>query len=387
MKHKLSLETVLNRGVSDIIVREHLERRLRYGKKLRVKLGIDPTAPDIHLGHTIVLRKMRQFQNLGHKAVLIIGDFTAQIGDPSGQSAERKLLTEKEVENNLRHYLKQAGKVIDLKKAEIRYNSEWLKKLNSKKLAELLTLVSVQQMIERNDFKERIETGRSLRMSEFIYPVFQGYDSVIVKADIELGGADQKFNLLMGRTLMERFNMTPQDILTTPLLEGIDGVRKMSKSYGNYIGVMDKPNDMFGKIMAIPDSLIEKYFITLTDTDFPKHLEPREAKMLLGEIIVSQYHSPKKALNAKHEFVRVFSKKETPDKVLEIRVAKTISILDILLLAKVPSKSEARRLIDRGAVKINNSLKTNQDEILSLKNGDIIKIGKRRFFKIKLKEI
>lgn len=379
------VETLLTRGVEEIIEKDHLTRALYSGKKLRVKFGIDPTKPDIHLGHTVPLMKLLEFQNLGHKAVLIIGDFTAQIGDPSGQSAERKPLTEKEIKANLKHYLAQAGKVIDIKKAEVHYNSEWLKKLNGQKLAEILLLVSVQQMIERNDFKQRLKSNESLRMQELLYPIFQGYDSVVVNADVEIGGSDQKFNLLTGRTLMERFGKQAQDCMTMPLLEGTDGVRKMSKSFGNYIGITEQPDEMFGKIMSVPDVLITKYYELLTKVDPPKDSDPYHTKLLLAETIVAMYHSSLSAKKAKESFIKVFSKKEIPEDIAELKIKnKETGVIELLVAAGISSKSEARRLVLQKAVTINNSLKIDPQEILSLRGGEVLKIGKHRFFRISL---
>lgn len=377
------VEILLTRGVEEIIEKDHLARALRSGKKLRVKFGIDPTAPDIHLGHTVPLQKLRQFQDAGHAVILIIGDFTAQIGDPSGRSTERKPLTEKEIKANMKYYLAQAGKVIDIRRAEVHYNSEWLKKLNGQKLAELLMLVSVQQMIERNDFKQRIESGKSLRMHELLYPVFQGYDSVMIKADLEIGGNDQKFNLLTGRTLMERLGMKPQDTMMLPLIEGTDGTKKMSKSYGNYVGIDEKPNEMFGKLMSIPDALIGRYFELLTETDMPKGTDPYSAKLLLAETITGMYHTPLLAKKAREEFKRVFSKKETPNNITDLGIRnKELGIIELLITAGISSKSEARRLILQKAVTMNNSVKADPQEILSLQGGEILKIGKHRFFRI-----
>ncbi len=381
---KPSLETLLTRGVQDIIIREHLEKRLHSEKTLRVKLGIDPTAPDIHLGHTIALRKMRQFQELGHQAVLIIGDFTAQIGDPSGRSETRKSLTEKEIDLNLKGYLKQAGKVIDIKKTEIRYNSEWHKKKGLSALLELARSATVQQVLKRDDFEKRLNEGNDISLLETLYPLLQGYDSVVVKADVELGGTDQTFNLLMGRRVQRYFGLPEQDIITFPLLEGTDGVRKMSKSYGNYIGVSETPNDMFGKVMTIPDSLIPKYFLTLTDNDIPIQGDPYQAKLLLAETIVSLYHSPRKARDAKQEFIRVFSNKQIPEDLPVLKTKPQLSLLELLTRSGVSSKSEARRLLKQGAIKINDVLKTDPDEVVSLKHGDVLKVGKRRFFKISI---
>jgi tyrosyl-tRNA synthetase len=379
-----AIKNLLERGVEEIIDKNHLLQALNSSKKLRIKMGIDPTRPDIHLGHVVVLRKLKQFQELGHKAVLIIGDFTAQIGDPSGRSAERNPLSEKEIKNNLKGYLSQAGKVIDIKKAEIHYNSEWLKKLNGQKMAELLSLVSVQQMLEREDFRNRLATGRSLRLNEIIYPVMQGYDSVMIKADVELGGTDQKFNLLAGRTLMEKFKLSSQDILTAPLLEGTDGVHKMSKSYGNYIGLEEKPEMMFGKLMSIPDTLIEKYFILLTDVEPEKNASPYENKKLLAWTIVSIYHGKKAADQARENFIKTFSKKETPEEMQSIKLAKKeILAVDLTISLKMAkSKNEAKRLIEQGGLKIDNQTIKDPQRILNFAGGEVVKVGKYHFFKI-----
>ncbi|MDO8557557.1 MAG: tyrosine--tRNA ligase [Candidatus Jorgensenbacteria bacterium] len=375
------IETVLSRGVEEIIDRSSLEKKLASEKTLRVKLGIDPTSPDIHLGHTVVLRKLRQFQDLGHKVVLIIGDFTAQIGDPSGKSETRPALSKDEVERNFKKYLKQAGKVIDIKKAEVFYNSAWYEK-GIQPFLKLTRSATIQQVLKRDDFEKRMRGGNDISVLEILYPLFQGYDSVMVKADVELGGTDQKFNLLMGRRVQRSFGMPEQDVLTVPLIEGTDGVRKMSKSYGNYIALDDEPNDMFGKIMAVPDGLVAKYFTTLTDIDAPKNLGARDAKMLLAETIISEYHSSKDAKGAREEWIRVFSKKETPDDVAELKVSKKISVIDLLIKAGIESKSEARRLIEQGGVTIGDETKKDPAEVLNLRSGTILKIGKRRFFRI-----
>jgi len=378
-----AIEKILHRGVEEIIVKNHLEKALRSGKKLRVKLGIDPTAPDLHLGHTVVLRKLRQFQDAGHKAVLIIGDFTAQIGDPSARAEARKPLTPKEIKINLKSYLKQAGKVINVQKAEIRYNSEWHKKTDLQRVSELLSDFTVQQIIARDDFSKRLREHRPLWVHEILYPALQAYDSVMVRADVELGGTDQKFNLLAGRSLMEKRNLKPQDVLTVPLIEGLDGVRKMSKSFKNYIGLNENPNEMFAKIMAVPDKLIPKYFELLTDENPPRGTSPYQAKITLSETIVAMYHSKKEATAAKNEFSRVFSKKELPAKIpsLKLQSKKTL-LTELLIKSGVPSKSEARRLITQGAVELNGEKKTNPQERLNLSRGDVLKIGKHRFFRI-----
>ncbi len=375
--------SVLTRGVEDVIVREHLESALRSGKKLRVKFGIDPTSPDIHLGHTVVLRKLRQFQDLGHKIVLIIGDFTARIGDPSGRTETRKTLTVQEVKQNEKTYLKQASKIIDVKKTEVHHNSEWHEKKGLSALLMLAQTATVQQVLKRDDFEKRLGAGTDIALLELLYPLLQGYDSVAIRADVELGGTDQTFNMLMGRRVQRAFNMSEQDVLTVPIIEGLDGVKKMSKSIGNYVGLTEAPEIMFGKIMSIPDSLVPKYFTLLTFLDAPENFGPYESKMLLAETITALYHGEKKALEAREEFVRVFSKKQTPQEMpLLHHRGQLITLLDLVCSATEGSKSDARRLIDQRAVEINEVLKTDVTELLSLKGGEVLKIGKKRFWKI-----
>ena len=313
-------EKLLTQGVEEVIVKEHLEDRLKKGDKLRVKFGIDPTAPDLHLGHTVPLRKLRQFQDAGHKAVLIIGDFTAMIGDPTGRSEERKPLTAKEVKQNLKKYLKQAGKVLNIKKAEIHYNSEWLKK-NMDTLLEIMRSGSMQQVLHRADFKKRLSENQDITFLEVMYPLLQGYDSVAVKADVEIGGTDQKFNLLMGRRVQRHFGMAEQDVMTLPLLEGTDGVKKMSKSADNYISLDAEPDDMFGKTMRIPDNLIDKYYTLLTDANPPAGGQnPREAKLELAKIIVGMYHGEKAGEKAKENFIKFFRRSRSRLKCRTIQI-------------------------------------------------------------------
>lgn len=381
--HRNSIANMLDRGVEEIIVREHLKKTLESGKKLRVKFGIDPTSPDLHLGHAVVLRKLREFQELGHKIILIIGDFTAQIGDPSGRSETRKPLSEKRIKENLKNYLSQAGKIIEVKKAEIHYNGEWFKKNGLAVILELVKSASVQQTLEREDFQKRLKENKEISLLETLYPLFQGYDSFAIKSDVELGGTDQKFNLLMGRRVQRHFGLPEQDILTVPLLEGTDGVRKMSKSFGNYIGLNENPNEMFAKVMKIPDGLIEKYFTLLTDVEKPKGLANYESKKLLAETIVKIYHGEKTAGKAKENFERVFSKKELPEELEELRITNyQLPITELLITAGIESKSEARRLIEQNAVEINGAVKNKPQEILRLHRGDTLKIGKKKFFKI-----
>lgn len=391
------IKELISRGVEEVIMRESLEKKLKSGRQLRVKFGIDPTAPDIHLGHSVVLRKLKQFQDLGHKAVLIIGDFTATIGDPSGRSETRKSLTQKEVRNNLKSYLAQAEKIIDIKKTEINYNSKWLAKLNGIKLLELLSLVSVQQMLERADFHKRFLEHQSIRINEFFYPIMQAYDSVIVKSDIEIGGTDQKFNILAGRDLMEKMGLPPQDIIMLSILEGTDGARKMSKSYGNYIGVADTPGEMFGKIMSLPDKLITKYFLLCTDqtgADIKNmennmqsgKLNPRDAKSDLAFEIVKIYHGDRKAETARDEFINIFSEKKTPENAKPLKVGKNdITILELAEKSGLfKSRGEIKRIIEQGGVKIAGKTYKNWGEAVHLEGGEILQIGKKDFWGIEI---
>lgn len=366
-----------------MIVGEHLEERLNRGDKLRVKFGIDPTAPDLHLGHTVPLRKLRQFQDAGHKAVLIIGDFTARIGDPSGKSEERKTLTEKEVKQNFKKYLKQASKVINLRKAEVHYNSKWLKK-NTEKILEIARAGTLNQVIQRAEFKKRIEEGGNVTVLESLYPLLQGYDSVEVKADLEIGGTDQKFNLLMGRQLQRHFGMPEQDVMTLPLLEGLDGEKKMSKSAGNFIALDAEPDDMFGKIMRVPDSLIDKYFTLLTDEE-RKIQDPREAKLELAKIIVAMYHGSKAGEKAKENFIKVFSEHAKPEDIPTKRLTNSDwRLTDLLIEAGMaPSKSEARRLIEQGAVRINDEKKTDPNELIKVEGEVLLQVGPRKFLRLR----
>ncbi|PIR04763.1 MAG: tyrosine--tRNA ligase [Candidatus Liptonbacteria bacterium CG11_big_fil_rev_8_21_14_0_20_35_14] len=386
------IKELLTRGVEEVIIEKDLIKALKSGKRLRVKFGIDPTSPDIHLGHTVALKKLREFQNLGHKTILLIGDFTATIGDPSGKNEMRKKLSFKEVQKNMENYLTQASKVIDLKKAEIRYNSEWFNKWSILDFHELTSKITVQRALERDDFKKRLSSDQDVSLLEIIYPLLQGYDSVALKSDVEIGGTDQKFNLLMGRKIQKRYNMSEQNILTTWLIEGLDGVNKMSKSLNNYIGVTDKPNDMFGKIMSTPDSLIVKYFRVLTDLSdkdidkIKKSIQiekenPMKFKKQLAEKIVSIYYDKKEASEAQKEWENVFSKKENPNEIKEIKLdKKTRDLVWLIVKINNTSKSEARRLIEQGGVKINNE---KADINKQLAGGEIVKIGKKIFVKIK----
>jgi len=392
---KQKIKTLLTRAVSSVIVKEHLEKRLNSGEKLRVKFGIDPTAPDIHLGHTVPLLKLRQFQNLGHQAILIVGDFTARIGDPAGRVEARKPLSESEVKKNMKNYLKQAAKVINIKKTKIHYNSEWFDKMTAGEFLELANKVTVQQVIKREDFKNRIKEDKDVTANEIMYPLLQGYDSVMVEADIEAGGGDQLLNLLMGRRIQRVYNLPEQDILTTWLIEGTDGMKKMSKSYGNYIGITEKPEIMFGKIMSIPDFLIIKYFRALTvisdseidiiEADLKSgELNPRDAKIKLSYEIVKMYHGDKKAEMAEKEFNKVFRKHELPENIQEVAITiKKCNIVELLIqLHLAPSRSEARRLVIGKAVKVDGKTTSDFKAEIDARPGMVVQVGKRRFVKI-----
>ncbi|MDO8582483.1 MAG: tyrosine--tRNA ligase [bacterium] len=365
----------------DIADKAHLEAALASGKKLRVKFGIDPTAPDLHLGHAVVLRKLRAFQDAGHTAILLMGDFTAMIGDPTGKSVTRKPLTKEQVATNLTEYLAQAGKVLDVKKLEIRHNSEWL---TGELVLQLLPHASVQQALHRADFKKRMEEGSEISVTELVYPLLQGYDSVALEADLELGGTDQLFNLLMGRQVQKEFGKPQQDVMTMPLIEGTDGVRKMSKSFGNYIGLSDAPADMFGKIMSVPDALMPKYFALLTDSAMPTDTSPRDAKALLARTITAWLHGVEAGESAEREFENVHGKKEMPADMPELYITgDEIGIINLLLLAEVKSKAEARRLIEQGGVKIDGVAVADAEGLVAVSGSPVLQIGKLKFFRLK----
>lgn len=389
---------LLLRGCEGIYTQQELEKRLRKSaeanRPLRVKLGFDPTAPDIHLGHTVVLRKMRQFQDLGHKAVMIIGDYTARIGDPTGQNKTRPVLSPEEIQANALTYLDQAKKVLDSdpEKLEVRYNSEWLENLSFADVLKLTAQMTVARMMERDTFDLRFKAGVPIGIHEFLYPLMQGYDSVCIQADVELGGTDQTFNNLVGRHLQENAEMPPQIVLVMPILVGLDGKEKMSKSKGNYIGVTDAPNDMFGKVMSIPDELMDNYFTLLTDMPRerideltnPGKTHPRDAKVELGKIIVSQYYDAQAADAAAEEFNRVFSQHSIPTDMPEVSIAGgTIGLIDLIVNAEfAASKGEAKRLIKQNAVSIDGEKLNNPEAEVEVKTGQVLKVGKRRFGKI-----
>jgi tyrosyl-tRNA synthetase len=378
---------IIKRGTVEIISEEELRTKLqesiRENRPLRVKAGFDPTSPDIHLGHTVLLRKLRQFQDLGHQVIFLIGDFTARIGDPSGKSELRKQLSPEEIAKNTQTYKKQISKILDMKKLQIAFNSKWFDKMKGLEFGRLLTHYTATRMLERDDFSLRIKEMKPLYMSEFIYPILQGYDSVVLNADIELGGTDQKFNLLVGRELQKDLGQSQQVIITMPLLEGTDGKQKMSKSYGNYIGINETLGEVFGKIMSISDELMFKYYTLLTDEDLEavKKLHAKEAKLSLAENITRQYHGRELAKKARQEFERVFSQGELPQDIPEYKTDGKQSITTILLNSRlVKSGNEARRLIKQGAVSLDNS-KVRQENFVPIKGG-VLKVGSRRFLKI-----
>ncbi len=377
---------LISRGTVEIIDLKHLEKKLEKsrlkGVPLIVKAGFDPTAPDIHLGHVVLLRKMKQFQDLGHKVIFLIGDFTAQVGDPTGRHELRKKMTREDVARNAMTYKEQVFKLLDPQKTEVVFNSDWFAKFSAQDLMELTAHSTVAQMLARADFKKRFEDGREISLLEFIYPLLQGYDSVVLKADIELGGSDQKFNLLMGRQIQEAYGAEPQVVIMTPLLEGLDGVNKMSKSLGNYVGINEPPRDMFGKLMSISDDLMFKYFELLTDeaVELVRAMHPKEAKMKLAGGIVGQFHGIDAALDAREHFENVFARKEVPDDMVTFLLEPGVDVTSILVKSGLcASKNESRRLLKQGAVSFEGVPLA--DESWLVQRG-VLKVGKRRFLKI-----
>ena len=390
---------LISRGVADLLpedeFKKKLEKAVATNTPLIIKLGLDPTAPDIHLGHTVVLRKLKLFQDFGHKVIILIGDFTARIGDPTGKSVTRPPLTEEQVITNAKTYQEQIFKVLDAEKTEVRFNSEWLSKLDFADVLKLASKYTVARMLERDDFHKRYTEGRPISIHEFMYPLMQGYDSIALKADVEFGGTDQTFNLLMGRHLQGEEGMPEQTIITMPILEGLDGIQKMSKSLGNYIGISEAPSEMYGKAMSIPDELMMRYFMLVTDMSIEeqeqlaKDLEsgaehPRDVKMKLAHTIVRLYHGEEAANFGQDEFVRVFQKHAMPTDIPEYKVAITkepVFVPQLLSDAGLTaSNGEARRSIKAGAFKIDGE-KCNEEHIV-LKDGMVLQVGKRKFIKI-----
>jgi tyrosyl-tRNA synthetase len=388
------MNDLFDRGIEEIISQTELSTAMQAEKKLRIKLGVDPSSPDIHLGHAVVLRKLRQFQDMGHTIIFLIGDYTARIGDPSGKKKTRPVLSEKEIVANAQTYLDQVGKILDLDKVEVRRNSEWWNKMNFGELLKLASNFTVAQIIEREDFKTRLNDGIDVALHEVLYPVMQAYDSVMLEADVEFGGTDQRFNMLAGRALQKKLGQRPQQIVMCKLLVGTDGVQKMSKSLGNYVGIDDSPSDMFGKIMSIPDNLIGPYYDLCTDiaedvikqtvTDIANGANPRDTKASLAREIVRIYHGDDAALKAEDAFNKQFRDKQRPEDIPEEIVTKhDWDPVDLLVGLKLAdSKSEARRLIEQGGVRHNDDI-VDQSE-LKIKNGDVLQVGKRRFVKLRV---
>jgi tyrosyl-tRNA synthetase len=390
---------VIRKGTVEIIPEDELVRKMEKSIKtkipLNIKLGCDPSRPDLHIGHSVVLNKLREFQDFGHKAILIVGDFTGMVGDPTGKKKARPQLTFEETRENGKSYFEQAIHILDKDKTKIVYNSEWLGKLDLHHLIDVLSKFTIQRILERDDFTNRLKEQQEIAAHEILYPIMQGYDSYAIKADAELGGTDQKFNNLMGRDMQKRFGQEPQVVILMPLLEGTDGSEKMSKSLNNYIGITDAPKDIFGKTMSIPDVLIYKYFelaTRLTPQELQKikdELEeptnnPRNTKRKLGYELVKLYYNEGTAKSAVEEFDRIFIKKEIPDEIEEFKLKEnSIKIVDLLMLAKLTdSKGNARRLIEQGGVSINGEKVEDINYIVDSKNEFVLKVGKRKFLKI-----
>jgi tyrosyl-tRNA synthetase len=379
----------LKRNAVDVLPEGMLERQLAEGRPLRVKLGIDPTTPDIHLGHTVVLEKLREFQREGHQVVLIVGDFTARVGDPSGRSAQRPLPSPEEIEVNAATYQEQAFKVLDRERTEVRFNSEWLR-MEPEALLGLLAQTTVARLIERDDFQKRLVAGAPIAALELLYPLLQGYDSVAVEADVELGGTDQKFNLLFGRDVQTAYGRKPQSILTMPILVGTDGAQKMSKSLGNYIGVTEAPEEMFGKTMRVPDEAMPQYFRLVLGTEPPEAMQPNEAKRLLARGIVERFHDAAAAAAAEEHFNRLFVERAAPDEVEELDLSPymgdgDVHLPSVLAAAFEISSSEARRLIKQGGAKLDgepipaDTLDLGAEQL----DGRVLQVGKRRFRRLR----
>lgn len=390
----------LKKGTVDVIreedLRKKLERSHKTGKPLRVKLGLDPTAPDIHIGHTVVIRKLKAFQDLGHTVIFLIGDFTGMIGDPSGKNVTRPPLSREEINVNAETYKRQMFKLLDPEKTELRFNGEWMDKFTAADFVKLCARVTVKQILERDDFEKRLKAHTPISLHELLYPLTQGYDSVALEADVELGGTDQKFNLMVGRDLQREYGQEPQIVMTTPLLEGLDGVNKMSKSLNNYIGIDEDPNEMFGKVMSISDELMWRYYELVTDLT-PSviadrrsqcdagDINPRNAKVALAKLIIQDFHSLEAAQQAEDEFNRRFVQKEVPDEVEERTIdAGTYALAQLVAeTGLAASKGEARRLIEQGGVKVNGEKATAANADIQIDgNGVLLQVGKRKFLRL-----
>ncbi|MCP4303019.1 MAG: tyrosine--tRNA ligase [Gammaproteobacteria bacterium] len=388
----------LTRGTDEVLPENGLEAKLKHGRPLIVKAGFDPTAPDLHIGHTVLINKMRQFQQLGHDVVFLIGDFTGMIGDPSGKNATRPPLSPDEIKANADTYETQIFKILDKSKTRVEFNSNWMGSMDAAGLVKLAARHTVARMLERDDFNKRYASGQPISIHEFLYPLVQGYDSVMLKADVELGGTDQKFNLLVGRQLQQDYGQEPQVVITTPLLEGLDGVQKMSKSVGNYVGITEAPGEMFGKIMSISDDLMWRYFEVLSFRTLPDiaslrrsvddGLNPRDAKFELGQEIVARFHDKASAESAKKEFISRFQQGAMPDEISEVTLDSQGGQLGIAHLLKraglVSSTSEAFRMIEQGAVKIDGQRVEDRSLQLAAGSSNIYQVGKRRFARVSL---
>ncbi len=388
---KNDLSQLLDRGTADVTVRKNLEKKLASGKKLRVKFGIDPTGSDLHLGHAVPLFKLKQFQDAGHQVVLLFGGFTATIGDPTGKDSSRPALTLEQTKENERNYLAQAGKILDIENVELVNNRDWFEDMKPQDFIRLMAQFTVPQMMERDMFQERLKRGGTVHCHELLYPMLQGYDSVPIRADVEIGGTDQLFNLLTARPLQMAHDQAPQNVVTVPLIEGLDGVQKMSKSLGNYVGISDEANEMFGKLMSIPDVLMLKYFELLTTEDLEKMKDfiaknPRNAKVYLAKTLVKFFHDAAAAEAAEADFVTKFVKKEIPDEMPEFKVSGEIGVLDLLsqITKFATSNSEARRLIEGGGVSLDGEKIIDPKAVLQFKGGEVLKVGKRKFAKLKV---
>lgn len=383
------------RGVVEIIEKKSLERKLKSGKKLKVKMGFDPTRPDIHIGHAVGLWKLRELQDAGHLIIFLIGDYTTKIGDPSGRNATRPILSDAEITENARTYFEQVGKILDVYKAQVWYNSKWFSEMRFHDILDLAGKFTVAQIIERDDFEKRLKSGQDVGLQEILYPVMQAYDSVMIEADVEFGGNDQKFNMLAGRNLQRKMRQEPQDIFMVKLLVGTDGKEKMSKSLDNYIGITESANSMFGKIMSIPDSLIIEYFELATrlpmkevkkyEKELKEGKNPRDIKLILAFEIAKLYHNEKEAKAARDEFINVYSKGELPTDIPEVKIAYGNYELPLLLinLQAVSSKSEARRVIEQGGLKIDGTKITDPNSKVSVAKGMLVSVGKKKIYRVK----
>lgn len=398
MSEMLDVMQELARGTEEILVEAEFAEKLKLGRPLRIKAGFDPTAPDLHLGHTVLINKLRQFQDLGHHILFLIGDFTGMIGDPTGKSATRPALTVEQVQENSKTYQSQIFKILDPGKTEIVFNSTWMNPLGTAGLIQLAAKYTVARMLERDDFSKRYKNGQAIAVHEFLYPLIQGYDSVALKADVELGGTDQTFNLLVGRELQRHYGQAQQVVMTLPLLEGLDGVNKMSKSLGNYIGITDTPTDMFGKVMSISDELMWRYFellsfrplteLTQFKMSVAEGANPRDLKFLLAEELIERFHSKAAAVGAREDFIARFQKGAMPDEMPEVTLNTTETTMPIAVLLKsaglVDSTSEANRMIQQGGVKINGNKVEDRNTLIQKGEVAIYQVGKRKFAKVSL---